>query len=49
MYPKQLSKLLKPTKVRSHGNSVCDISFAHMISGDAQIYIQIQTDAENAK
>ena len=32
------SKLLKPTKVRSHGNNVRDVIIVHVISADAQIY-----------
>ena len=26
-------------EVRSHGNNVCDVIIAHVMSGDAQIYI----------
>ena len=32
-------KSLKSTKVRLHGNNARDKIIAHMISGDAQIYI----------
>jgi len=46
--------LPKSTKARSHGNIVCDVIIAHMISADAQIDIKtdeidIKTDAENTK
>ena len=35
-YIKQLSKLPKSTKVKSHGKNVCDVIIVHVISGDAQ-------------
>ena len=38
-----LSKLLKSTKVRSHGSSIRDVIIAHVMSGNTQ------TDTENAK
>jgi len=38
-YAKQPSKLPKSTKVRSHGNNVCDVIIAHVISADAQLQI----------
>jgi len=37
-YTMQLSKLPKLTKVRSHGNNVCDVNIEHIISADAQRY-----------
>jgi len=36
-----LNQLPKSTIVRSHGNYVCDVIIAHMISADAHTYIYI--------
>jgi len=43
------SKLLKPTKVWSHGNNVHDVIIAHVISADAQIYRQTQKRQSNLR